>query len=186
MLQEISLSKFKAFSELPPLNLKPLTILCGVNSAGKTSILKSLLLLKQSYENSSATNELTLNGPYSINGTMKDVLHKSKGENFSINNKFTIGFHGNRYTSNSKQDVSTGRELGKISGLSNRQVSSFEIEVRCKVKKGIVSAMWDTNFIENYEICITPYSGNGDILEDKKYEIRLDYSVGKKGNMIFV
>lgn len=51
MLREISLEKFKAFDTLEELSIKPLTILCGVNSGGKSSIIKSLLLLKQSYEN---------------------------------------------------------------------------------------------------------------------------------------
>ncbi|CAG7644653.1 hypothetical protein PAESOLCIP111_04759 [Paenibacillus solanacearum] len=182
MLEELSLRKFKAFDELKNLKVKPLTILCGVNSAGKTSILKSLLLLKQSYENSSATNEVTLNGLYSINGTMKDVLYKGKGETFNIYNKFIINYIGNKYKSNSKQDVATGKELGKITGLSVQQVSYFLIEVDCKVKKGIVSDVWDTNFLENYSIVITPFSVKKEALENHKFEITLDYHKGGKGS----
>ena len=41
------LRNFKAFRYLPDIELRPLTILCGANSTGKTSILQSLLLLKQ-------------------------------------------------------------------------------------------------------------------------------------------
>lgn len=40
MLREISLEKFKAFDTLEELSIKPLTILCGVNSGGKSSIIK--------------------------------------------------------------------------------------------------------------------------------------------------
>lgn len=51
MLKKIRLSQFKSFELLDNLEIKPLTILCGVNSGGKSSTIKSLLLLKQSYEN---------------------------------------------------------------------------------------------------------------------------------------
>lgn len=43
----LGLRNFKAFRYLPDIELRPLTILCGANSTGKTSILQSLLLLKQ-------------------------------------------------------------------------------------------------------------------------------------------
>ena len=62
MLREISLEKFKAFDTLEELSIKPLTILCGVNSGGKSSIIKSLLLLKQSYENTFSTNDFSGKG----------------------------------------------------------------------------------------------------------------------------
>lgn len=48
MLNYLSLENFKAFKKLDKLNLKPVTILCGANSSGKSSILQSLLLLNQS------------------------------------------------------------------------------------------------------------------------------------------
>ena len=36
MLRGISLDKFKAFDNLKELLIKPLTVLCGVNSGGKS------------------------------------------------------------------------------------------------------------------------------------------------------
>lgn len=42
------LENFKAFKDTGVLELAPITILCGENSIGKSSILKSLLLLRQS------------------------------------------------------------------------------------------------------------------------------------------
>ncbi len=50
MLKSISLENYKCFKYLNSLDIAPLTILCGVNSSGKSSILKSLLMMKQSYE----------------------------------------------------------------------------------------------------------------------------------------
>lgn len=135
MLRGISLEKFKAFDTLEELSIKPLTILCGVNSGGKSSIIKSLLLLKQSYENSAATNEATLNGQYTTNGLMKDVIYNEKGDMFSIINTFEIKSIGKNHTTSSKQDISTAKELGKITGLSPKDVIAFRIEVKCCIKK---------------------------------------------------
>ncbi len=135
MLREISLEKFKAFDTLEELSIKPLTILCGVNSGGKSSIIKSLLLLKQSYENTSAINEATLNGQYTTNGLMKDVIYNGKGDAFSIENTFEIKYKGKRFMASSKQDVSTAKELGKITGFKPTYVSYFKISVKCCIKR---------------------------------------------------
>ena len=45
MLKSISLENYKCFEKLDDLEIAPLTVLCGVNSTGKSSILKSLLML---------------------------------------------------------------------------------------------------------------------------------------------
>jgi predicted ATPase len=47
MIAEITLRNFKCFDELD-LKLGPLTLLSGTNSAGKSSVLQSILLLRQS------------------------------------------------------------------------------------------------------------------------------------------
>ena len=43
-----SFSHFKGFNKLEPIELKPLTVICGANNSGKSSIIQSLLLMKQS------------------------------------------------------------------------------------------------------------------------------------------
>lgn len=179
MLEEISLDKFKAFSKLENLKIKPLTILCGVNSAGKTSILKSLLLLKQSYENAAATNAVTLNGLYSINGSMKDILHKGKGDKLSIKNKFKIHFHGKRYASTSKQDVSTGKEIGKMIGLNSGQTAYFLIDVAYQVRTK-KDNLWDDNFLEKYTVSITPHNSKNEELKEHQFKLSLEYKKGGK------
>lgn len=68
MLKSISLENYKCFKNKTDIDIAPLTVLCGVNSSGKSSILKSLLMLKQSYENTLSFNEITFNGKYVDNG----------------------------------------------------------------------------------------------------------------------
>lgn len=48
MYSRLQLKNFKAFQELD-LELRPLTLLSGMNGMGKSSVLQSLLLLRQSY-----------------------------------------------------------------------------------------------------------------------------------------
>ena len=49
MIQRISLSNFKAYED-EEFNIAPLTLIAGINGMGKSSILQSLLMLRQSYD----------------------------------------------------------------------------------------------------------------------------------------
>ncbi|NWK75834.1 AAA family ATPase [Acinetobacter sp. SwsAc6] len=48
MLKKIGIENFKAFAHLQELNLAPITLIYGANSSGKSSIIHSLMVLKQS------------------------------------------------------------------------------------------------------------------------------------------
>src|SRR6266516_1402772 len=50
MIKAVELENFKAFSQRTRIDLAPITLIFGQNSAGKTSILQSLNLLKQTRE----------------------------------------------------------------------------------------------------------------------------------------
>jgi predicted ATPase len=74
MIQSIQLTNFKCF-EQQDVVLRPLTLLAGLNSSGKSTIIQALLLLRQSYlENLLPNTGLTLNGKLAQLGTAKDVL----------------------------------------------------------------------------------------------------------------
>ena len=63
MIKSLRLLNFKAFEDTGILELKPITVLAGPNSGGKSSILQSLLLLKQTLD-SPADIGLNLDGNY--------------------------------------------------------------------------------------------------------------------------
>ena len=63
MIRTIRIQNFKAFKDTGEIKLKPITILAGPNSGGKTSILQSLLLLKQTLE-SESTVHMNLDGRF--------------------------------------------------------------------------------------------------------------------------
>src|SRR5258708_12247320 len=74
MIQSLELTHFKCFQQQVVV-VKPLTLLAGLNSSGKSTILQALLLLRQSYlENLLPSVGLTLNGKLAELGTAKDFL----------------------------------------------------------------------------------------------------------------
>jgi predicted ATPase len=81
MLDKITLENFKAFKKLDNLPIKPITILCGTNSSGKSSILQSILMLKQTLESINPNQTLLLNGRFTKLGAFEDVIYQKKAEN---------------------------------------------------------------------------------------------------------
>lgn len=80
MLEAISLENYKCFKEKTDIGIAPLTVLCGINSSGKSSIINSLLLQKQSYEDCSISNNMKLNGEYVKSGRFNDISFKHIGK----------------------------------------------------------------------------------------------------------
>lgn len=64
MIKTLRLHKFKAFEDTGPIDIRPITVLAGPNSAGKSTILQSLLLLKQTLESGSPDLVLNLDGRF--------------------------------------------------------------------------------------------------------------------------
>ncbi len=82
MIHSMCLKNFKPF-ESQFFEFKPLTLLSGLNSTGKSSLLQSLLLLRQSYQQSLLPNTgLALNGDLVCIGTAQDALSERAKEDF--------------------------------------------------------------------------------------------------------
>ncbi len=74
MVKEISLSNFKCFGHLE-LSCAPLTLLCGLNGMGKSSVIQALLALRQSFRAGRLQEgHLLLDGSLINLGTSTDVL----------------------------------------------------------------------------------------------------------------
>lgn len=69
----IEVAGFKALREAARLELRPLTLIAGANSAGKSSAMQPLLLMKQTLEAAYDPGPLLLNGPH-VQFTQLDQL----------------------------------------------------------------------------------------------------------------
>ncbi|RLV09832.1 hypothetical protein CTZ27_00755 [Streptomyces griseocarneus] len=81
MITRLTLVNFKAFRRLE-FPLGPLTLLTGLNSSGKSSVLQAIALLRQSFGPDRLTSPeegLLLNGELVEMGTARDVLHDDFG-----------------------------------------------------------------------------------------------------------
>src|SRR5438128_4078351 len=69
----ITVSGYKSIRDEQSIEIKPLTILAGANSSGKSSMIQPLLLLKQTLEATYDPGALLLNGP-NVNFTSVEQL----------------------------------------------------------------------------------------------------------------
>ena len=106
MITKFSITNFKAFKQKTTIELKPLTILCGANSVGKSSLLKGLLLLKQTLEANDSANAVSLEGPYQFARRLEDLLHLGDGtERSTLEYEFEI----------SRQVAKKQKAIGRLS-----------------------------------------------------------------------
>lgn len=90
MIKEIRLKNFKAFKD-EFVDLAPLSLLAGMNGIGKSSVIQTLLLLRQSFRVGSLQNNkgLTLRGEYLDLGKGKDIQNiNAKKDEIEINLKW--------------------------------------------------------------------------------------------------
>ncbi|SDG53526.1 AAA family ATPase [Pelagibacterium luteolum] len=73
MLKNWKLQNFKSYRNEQNIELAPITILAGANSSGKSTIIQSILLLKQTLQYGSQNRPLTLNGPLLRLGSFNDI-----------------------------------------------------------------------------------------------------------------
>ena len=84
----ISVQGFKSLANESRIAIRPLTILAGANSSGKSSIMQPLLLMKQTLEASYDPGPLLLNGPNakftSVNQFISRLQKNSDCQEFSV------------------------------------------------------------------------------------------------------
>jgi predicted ATPase len=79
MIRSIKLNNFKCFKELE-IETRALNVLCGINGAGKSSVIQAMLTLRQSWTSLSLSrNRLQLNGSLVELGTAGEVYCAEPG-----------------------------------------------------------------------------------------------------------
>jgi len=94
MFKTLRLKNFKAWRDTGELALKPVTMILGTNSSGKSTLIQSLLLLKQTVASPDRTIQLNLGGDEANDffnfGDIENVLHQGdeRARQFSIGFSF--------------------------------------------------------------------------------------------------
>lgn len=157
MLSRWILSNFKSYTGNTSLKLAPLTLLCGANSSGKSSILQSMLLIKQTLEHSPAERVIALNGPLVQLGTFSDILNnKSAAANTP---HIGIGWEINHF---SDENSSSAVYLGEFQVVHSSMNFSFDtsgpvaeratLELQPDLKSASISADLTDTTGERHEI----------------------------------
>lgn len=94
MIDSIAVKNYKAFKEAE-LDIKPITILLGANSVGKSSLLQLLLLLKQTatFGTIDDTCPLKMYGPFTNMGATKNLFHN---KNTNVEIELSLSFKNNQ------------------------------------------------------------------------------------------
>ena len=166
MINSIQLDNFKCFKHLY-MPLKPLTLIAGANGAGKSSIIQSLLLLRQSFidKDTDFNKELLLNGDLVELDNAEDLLYSdAEGEAPNIN--ITVEFDEEEIRFDILPETKDERASVKTEG---------NIDLLCS------SALFDKDFVYLYADRIHPE------LKYRKKVSRQDGRLGDKtaNNCVF-
>lgn len=133
MLTEIRLRNFKAFAD-QSFPLAPLTIFMGENGAGKSSVIQSLLMLRQSVDGGDwREGGLNLNGKYCSVGAGADLLRQGADDEAimialtddkgaSSRYSFEYDPKGDRLRINEPYDEPTALSVGNFTYLTAERV----------------------------------------------------------------
>lgn len=92
MLREYQLTNFKAFAGPEKLPIRPITLIYGPNSSGKSSVLQSLLLLKQTLQEAEDPDTVLLPKGNLVNlGSYREFVHRHDvSQSFSFKVKLEL------------------------------------------------------------------------------------------------
>jgi len=132
-MEAIRLQRFRGFLDSGWIELKPVTLLFGYNSSGKSSILKALLMMKQSLENPSPETPFVFSSERTDLGSFYDIVYNHE---IDPENPMVLSL---RVNINDKiMQLSQFKEYGKslFHSLHNDPVLEFSVSIHYnEVKK---------------------------------------------------
>ena len=163
MLKSITLENYKCF-DLAKLDISPLTILCGINSSGKSSIINSLLMLKQSYENNIVGNNVSFNGEYIKAGSFEDISTDRNNNPITFSVEYELKkpkkYKKTKNKNTNKTDITGYKTLAKIFS-QGKNIKKFSIKSTIILKKIPVSRSIKDNIVDQYDISLILYTEQG-------------------------
>lgn len=162
---KLSIKGFKSIHQLDEFEFAPLTMLTGINSSGKTSLVQSLLLLKQTLE--SETKEvLRLDGKYISTEKAHDLV---SGKNETDQFRFVIDLNN--------------EDLRLLDGYSEEGISKLLYHVDFHVNDGVYVKCIDVDIIHRGHSSGFLLKATDDARSSKKYMIQLKKLSIKRGDV---
>ncbi len=146
-IAEIRVAGFKSISDEQSIAIKPLTILAGANSSGKSSMMQPLLLLKQTLEASYDPGPLLLSGP-NVKFTSADQLLSRIGKGQSLGS-FQVGMRlntGEWFLNSFRKEHKMGFEIERMDTTwAGRQVTLTRDMTPAEIVKTGITKGWDVS-----------------------------------------
>ncbi len=132
MIKQLVLKNFKLFKEETPIPLSNINLLTGINGRGKSTVLQSLLLMKQSPAFDRTTTKLVLNGEDVSLGSYMDIRNvRTSPIAFSfVYDDFSI-----RYIFKENEDDAMVADIDQVTVKASHKLKNFHYRIR-RNKKG--------------------------------------------------
>lgn len=126
MFNRIRIKNFKSFKDTSPITISPINLILGQNSSGKSSLIQTFLIIKQTLESPYSNEPIIINGSYCSIGDINDVINQSK-QNKSDSFEFEFGLN--------YQNEKLGRQYGQQFWHSSNDVKFDSIDFHVHVGK---------------------------------------------------
>ncbi|MGY5268262.1 DUF3696 domain-containing protein [Paraclostridium bifermentans] len=131
MIKSMQVSKFKAFNTTQHANLRKITLVYGENSAGKSSLIQSILLLKQSMNEYGIDNTALIpKGKFIDLGNYQEMVYgHDNSSNIKISHEFTLNNENNFQVKKWKNKIQTLKYESVFSCDESRIINLEEINL---------------------------------------------------------
>lgn len=139
MLDEIRIRNFKCLRDTGTLKIRPLTILIGPNSSGKSSLIQFLLMIRQTATSRDYESPLIFNGPCIQLESYRNIIWKNNPEE---NLAFEFSFAPIKRVAQLKEPIKLTVSFRKASAGLSARMHLLTIANR-KNDKDIISINWN-------------------------------------------
>lgn len=115
ILSSITVENFKVFKNETTFPLSKINLLTGINGRGKSSLLQTILLLRQSFKNETHLRRLFLNGDCVNLGSFDDIRNTAISRKVSLKYKFDNGFENPLFLEEDNKDSMVAKILSGYS-----------------------------------------------------------------------